>query len=131
MKKKDKEKIMQWVRNWQKTLFLNDWIIHVVFPEKDETCVGRTDCTVRYYEATIEFFPSLFKESEETQWRTVVHEMTHIVLSHLQNLLHRQSQGTIVGFEEYKDCLEQTTVRVSNIFLSAWKYKNNHPKLHK
>jgi len=122
--KKDKARIYQWVKDWQKTLFLNDWRINVCWSEEDEGNVaGRSDCTSRYFDATITFFPYTLRQDLETQWHIVIHEMTHIVLSHMQSLQARSNNGTMVTYDEHKDAIEQTTTRLANIFTSAWPHK--------
>lgn len=125
---KDEKRIFQWCKQWQKTLFLNDWDIKLKWTDEDggddELCAD-TRCTTSYYEATIKFHPYFFEHSIEEQWRILVHEMIHIVLSHLQMLSAQQSNGESVSEREYKVALEQTTVRITNILMSGWPYKKD------
>lgn len=123
--KEDRKRIGGWIRKWQTTLFLNDWDIKVYYPdsEKGNGCAASTDCSTRYYEASIDFFPSLFSEDVETQWKVVLHEMLHIVLSSMQSMMARPHNGVSVSPDELKDSLEQTTTRLTNVLNSAWPYK--------
>ena len=121
---KDEIRIHNWIANWKKTLFLHDWDIRVLWSLEDEgTRVGHTECTIRYYEATITLYPGLVKQTLDVQWCCIVHELTHVLLAHLQCLGQKMARDKIVTEEEYTDVLEQTTTRLSNILTNAWPVK--------
>lgn len=122
---KDRKRISEWIKHWQVKLFLNDWSIDAFYPAENSRsgAVASTDCSTRYFEASIDFFPSLFSEDAETQWKVVLHEMLHIVLADLQSKAERPNDGMFVSRDELKDSIEHTTTRLTNILNSAWPYK--------
>jgi hypothetical protein len=122
---KQRKQIGVWINGWQRTLFLNDWDIKTYYHDADKSsgAAASTNCSTRYYEASIDFYPGLFSEDDETQWKVVAHEMLHIVVSALQCKAQRPHDGISVSPAELEDAVEQTVTRLTNIVASAWPYK--------
>lgn len=119
-----RKRIGKWIENWQRTLFLHDYDITIRWADKDEdTKAGSNDVYVRYYESVITFYPCLFDQSPETQWRVVAHEMLHSVLAPMQRIMNTSQEGGVVTEVHYKDIVEQTCTKLTNIVVSAWPYK--------
>jgi hypothetical protein len=121
------ERIVQFVKRWLIILGLTEWDVEVEFVDEDtdsgdvtdfspdptKVVLMCTDIARGYKRATISIYPRVLGFSPAKQEQCVVHELVHLVVEPLDDLLLRQI-GTGEVFGEWRRLLEGTVDHISN-----------------
>lgn len=117
----DKERILGYVEGWKKVFFIQDWDIDVVFkdkPSSDQTYGDPSADIVsnkRYRGAFIKIYPCFWEESKENQWKSVCHELCHLVTSDYKELVSELTQKHMTSDSQEEITEESTASWIEHI----------------
>lgn len=126
--KRQRTKLTRWLNKWQRRLCLSDWTINCEFAtaahEEDQPPLSARATALasyRYLTLHITIYPDFWKDSDEEQERTVVHEMAHAITNHTRELIVRRVARKRVTDEEAADANERLTEHVCNVVWKAYR----------
>lgn len=138
--KAQKERVSKWVTKWREKLRMDAWSIRVEYLPKDED-YQRTDKTVvssiaeivvdkRYHEAVIKLTPKFFTRPTLYQESTILHELVHIIVDPVQDVLNTAVDKKIITGRRCDDLTEGLTEHITKIVMKnsvSRKDLNYHP----
>lgn len=114
------QEVKGYVEKWRARMRLTHWDITVTVRAANKNTAQRTvaDCAARprYMEADLTVYPFLWEHETSTakaRESTIVHELSHIILSELDSLYERLRDGVAVNTDQWNDALERATESVA------------------
>lgn len=125
---RQRTKLTRWLNKWQRRLCLSDWTIQCEFSDEcpHDAPAGMSVRAAafpsyRYLTLHVTLYPDFWKDSDEDQERTIVHELVHAVTNHTRELIIRRVAKKRVTDEEAADANERLTEAVTNIVWKAYR----------
>lgn len=116
-------KVNRWIRKWQRLFLLDHWDIYYSEAEKrdsEPSLLAEINIRTRYMEADLQIFPYFWEAvgdygTDKYREETVAHELAHIIVSPLVQLIERARAGQLVTEANMNDAQEEATESISRI----------------
>lgn len=120
-----KARIRAIILKWRERLNVAEWSFVVTFEKKSmPSDPGTAACIIpaeRYSDARVQIFPEFWAEPRITQERTLVHELSHVPLNRVANLLERLKKlSDVATGDVIEDTFEKFTEHFSNVVWDAF-----------
>ena len=133
--REDREFTNELLNHWKPIFFMDQYTVHLYFhdnprapeenstlPVNDPSASAVVSCAIadRYHQFSIDLYPKFFEHTDrEDQEEMFVHELMHVPVEIMSEMLHRAQQGVLVTREEHRNSCERVVDWVKNVVMRA------------